>query len=145
MRNLHAQTVIAIAIVMIVASLSTSPALAQFGGLSNAAQRAQDELKRKQEAEAKAKQEAEAKAKKEAEDKAKKDAEAKQAPAAAPAGRLGPAPRARDRSRTRRLEQAHPQPRSQAVPAAGPLQTIIVDIRRFGSYVPTHPKRILKA
>jgi outer membrane protein OmpA-like peptidoglycan-associated protein len=91
MRNLHTQTAIAIVIVMIAASLHTSPALAQFGGLgglSNAAQRAADELKRKQEAEAKAKQEAADKAKKEAEDKAKKDAEAKkeQAPAAGPAG-----------------------------------------------------------
>ena len=77
MRNLHTQTVIAIAIVMIAASLNTSAALAQFGGLgglSNAAQRAQDELKKKQEAEAKAK--------KEAEDKAKKE----QAPAPAPGG-----------------------------------------------------------
>ena len=65
---------------MIVASLSPFPALAQFGGISNAVQRAQDELKRKQEAEAKAKQEAE--------DKARKEAEAKkeQTPAAAPAG-----------------------------------------------------------
>jgi outer membrane protein OmpA-like peptidoglycan-associated protein len=76
---------------MIAASLNASPALAQLGGirgLSNAAQRAADELKKKQEAEAKAKQEAADKAKKEAEDKAKKDAEAKkeQTPAAAPAG-----------------------------------------------------------
>jgi outer membrane protein OmpA-like peptidoglycan-associated protein len=89
MRTLHTETVIAIAIVMIAALLNTSPVLAQFGGLgglSNAAQRAQEELKRKQEAEAKAKQEAADKAKKEADEKAKKEADAKQAPAAAPAG-----------------------------------------------------------
>jgi outer membrane protein OmpA-like peptidoglycan-associated protein len=87
MRNLHMQAIIAIVAVIIAASLNTPPALAQFGAIGNAARRAQDELKQKQEADAKAKQEAEDKAKKEAADKAKKDAEAKkeQAPAAAPA------------------------------------------------------------
>lgn len=66
--------------------LNTTNASAQFGGLGNAARRAQEELKKKQEAEAKTKAEADAKAKAEADAKAKKEAEANsQQPAPAPA------------------------------------------------------------
>jgi OmpA-OmpF porin, OOP family len=80
----------AVAILLILAiALGTTPTAAQFGGLGDAAKRAQEALRKKREAEEQAKKEKEAEAQKAAE--AKKEQPAAAAPAAAPANAPAPA------------------------------------------------------